>query len=166
VQVTGIRTTAIRSAARRSALAVGLAGAAVAAGGCYDYLPVRQSSSTLPGGEVELALTDSGAVVLARDIGPSSTAIDGTLVGDSAGRFTIAVRQVRRRDADPAPWRGERIGVPHALVASLRTRQLARTRTVLATVGTAAALVLVRTAIAHGGGSNAGGSIPMSGGAK
>ena len=148
---------------RRLALA-GLASAAVAAGGCYDYLPVRQSSTTLPREEVELALTDSGAVVLSRDIGPASTAIDGTLVGDSAGRFTIAVRQVRRRDADPAPWRGERIAVPHALVASVRTRQLSRTRTLLTSVGVVAGVILARTAIAHGGGSNAGGSSPGGGG--
>ena len=153
-------------ASRRLALAVGLASAAVAAGGCYDYFPVRQSSTTLPREEVELALTDSGAVVLARDIGPASTAIDGALVGDSAGRFTIAVRQVRRRDADPAPWRGEQIAVPHALVASVRTRRLARTRTVLASVAAVAGVILARTAIAHGGGSNAGGGIPGGGGAK
>jgi hypothetical protein len=151
--------TALRTAAW-------LAGAAVAAGGCYDYVPVRQAPTALPKEEVELALTDSGAVVLARDIGPASTAIDGTLVGDSAGRFTIAVRQVRRRDADPAPWRGERIAVPHAFVASVRTRQLSRTRTVLAGVGAVAGVILARTAIAHGGGSNAGSGSPGGGGAK
>jgi hypothetical protein len=151
--------TALRTAAW-------LAGAAVAAGGCYDYVPVRQAPTALPKEEVELALTDSGAVVLARDIGPSSTAIDGTLVGDSAGRFTIAVRQVRRRDADPAPWRGERIAVPHALVASVRERRLARTRTALASAAAAAGVVLARVAHAHGGGSNAGGSSPSGAGAK
>ena len=126
------------------------------AGGCYDYLPTSAGPSALSKQEVELALTDSGAVVLARDIGPAGTAIDGALVGDSAGRFEIAVRQVRHRDADPAPWRGERIGVPHALVASVRTRQLSRTRTTLAAVGMVAGVILARTAIAHGGGSNSG----------
>ncbi|WP_158508788.1 hypothetical protein [Gemmatirosa kalamazoonensis] len=132
----------------------------VTAAGCYDYVPLSTGAER-PAAEVELTLTDSGAVVLARDIGRASTAIDGTLVsGGDASAYTIAVRQVRRRDDDPAPWRGEHIVVPRPLVAEVRERRLSRTRTALATVGTAAGVLLARAAIRGLGGSNAGQSGP------
>src|SRR5205823_7305548 len=94
-----------------------------------------------------LALTDSGSVVVARQVGPAGTAIAGTLLGDSAGSFLVAVRQVRRREGDAVSWRGERLSVPHALVASVNERRLSRTRTTLASVGAVAGVLLARAAL-------------------
>lgn len=137
-------------------LAGALLAMATPVGACYDYVPMRTSSSTLVGREVELALTDSGAVVQGRMIGAGSTAIDGTLLGDSTGHYLIAARQVRRRGADPAPWTGERLAIAHPLVSSISARQLAKRRTTLTVVGVVAGLIAARAAIRGLGGSNAG----------
>lgn len=136
------------------------------AGGCYEYRPAAAGAVPM-GRAVEVELTDSGSVVVARTVGPAVEAIAGTLVADSADELVLAVARVRRRDAGASPWGGERVRVPRPLVARVRTRQLSRTRSVLAGAAVAAGLLAARAAFAGLGGSNAGrGQGPGSGSPK
>lgn len=152
--LTGGRRRGARAAASLAARAALLGSA-----GCYAYEPAsagRGPAGWPVGRPVEVALTDSGSLVLGRAIGPSAATLAGTLVADSAGGLVIAVRQVRRRDGGEATWRGERVLVPRAVVAGVRERRFSRTRSVLAGAGIIAGLVAARAAFAAAGGSNAG----------
>lgn len=99
--------------------------------GCYEYIP-SASPASLVRQRVQLVLTDSGAVALAGRIGPSVESLEGTLLGDSAGTYLVSMLMTRARNGAESDWRGERIGVPHALVASFQERRFSPSRTALA----------------------------------
>src|SRR3712207_9482048 len=76
--------------------------------GCYAYRPI--DSTPAPAGEdVRVALTDSGAVLLAAQLGPSTEAVSGRVLADSAGTYVLAVRATRRRGGADTDWKGERV---------------------------------------------------------
>ena len=75
-------------------------------GGCYGYYPAV--APTPVGRDVQVTLSDSGSFALARQIGPSTEAIDGRLASDSGGSIVLSVTGVRRRDGSEIDWRGER----------------------------------------------------------
>ena len=137
-------------------LALGLLGTA-----CYEYLPTRDAGS-LTGRRVQLALTDSGAVVMARQVGPSVDAIDGTLAGDSAGIYLVSVLATRARSGVETDWRGERVQVAHSLVASLAERRFSRSRSTFAGALMTGGVAMI-TAALRGGGGATGGGVPTPG---
>lgn len=149
---------------RRTVAALGMALSPVVSG-CYAYTPV--ASGPAPTGQpVELTLSDSGTVAVARAVGPSAEAVRGRLAGDSAGSYVLAVDEVRRRNGAEESWKGERLVVPRVLVTSTATRSLSRTRTGIVGVGLVAGVVLARVLFNGSGGSNAGTGTTGSGGAK
>ena len=158
------RSTVASPARRRAVAALGLA-LSPTVSGCYAYTPVAPGPvpSRRP---VELTLTDSGTVVVARAVGPSAEAVRGTLAGDSAGSYVLAVDGVRRRNGSDEAWTGERLVVPRVLVTGTATRSLSRTRTGLAGVGLVAGVVLARALFNGAGGSNSGTGTGGPGGAK
>jgi hypothetical protein len=101
---------------RRSARTLALLGALLVSG-CYEYLPARDPVALI-GRRVQLSLTDSGTVALARQVGPSVEALEGTLLADSAGAYVIGVTLTRVRSGAEVDWRDERVSVPHSLVSS------------------------------------------------
>ena len=123
---------------------------------CYEYLPARNPGS-LTGQRVQFSLTDSGSVALARQVGPSVEAIEGSLLADSAGAYVVAVAVTRLRGGAEADWRGERVTIAHPLVSSLAERRFSPSRSAFAgalmTVG-----VLGITAGLRGGGESSGGA--------
>lgn len=130
--------------------------AALAVGACYEYVPSHDPGSLI-GKRVELALTDSGAVVLAGPIGPQVESVEGTLQGDSEGRYVVGVSSTRSRGGVETEWRGEQVVMPHALVASLAERRFSPTRSALAG-GLAAIGIGTITAALRGAGRGGGGS--------
>jgi hypothetical protein len=137
---------------RRTALVLAALPTTVGTAGCYAYYPARDAGS-LQGHRASVSLTDSGSVVLAPRIGASVVALEGRYAGDSAGAYLIDLAVTRQRSGVEADWRGERIVVPRALVASLEQREFSAPRSVLMGALTAVGLVAITAAI-RGKGDN------------
>jgi hypothetical protein len=128
---------------------------------CYEYLPSRDPAS-LVDRRVQVALTDSGTVAMASQIGPSVDAIEGTLVGDSAGVYLVSVSTTRARNGVESDWRGERVRVAHPLVAMLAERRFSRSRSTFAGALMTGGITAITVALRGSGGST-GGGVPTSG---
>jgi hypothetical protein len=124
--------------------------------GCYGYYtpPAR----SVIGRQVQLSLSDSGSVMLAAQLGPGSTAVEGRLVADSGSTFLMSVAGVRRRDGDEAEWKGEQVAIPHPLVTGVAERRFSIGRTALASVLTGVALVAAQQAFSGRGFGGGGGT--------
>ena len=131
----------------------------LACAGCYAYMP---SSGSIPamGADLQLTLTDSGTLVLSRAVGPSVGMLTGRFIADSADTYLLNVTRTERRDGNGMEWRGERVGVPRALVSSVAVRKFSPGRTLLfGGLGTGA-LVAIAEAFAGGGGATVPGGTP------
>lgn len=128
--------------------------------GCYEYVSTPLTTS-LVGRRVQLSLTDSGTVALARQVGPSVEAVEGDLLADSAGAYVIGVAVIRARSGAESDWRGERVAVPHSLVSSFAERKFSTSRTSFAGALMTVGVVAITTAL-RGGGDSSGG-IPSTG---
>lgn len=115
------------------------------------YLPVG-ASAPAGGDRVRLALTDSGAVALASQLGPATEEVSGRVLGDSAGAYRLSVLGTRRRGGVEMDWRGEQVKIPRILVARAEERRFSRKRTVLASVALVAVAVGIRQAFWGPGG--------------
>jgi hypothetical protein len=132
---------------------------------CYGYY--QPMVSNLAGHQIQLAITDSGSVVLAPQVGFGIEALDGKLVADTAARYVVSVTGIRRRDGQESGWRGESVYVPHALVSGLTERRFSRARTTLFAAATTIAMVAVKHAFGGAGGATApGGSTGTGGGPR
>lgn len=149
----------------KSALVFLVTVAALSGTGCYGYY--QPVNSNLTGHQIQLSITDSGAVILAPQVGVGIEAVDGRLVTDSAARYVISVSGIRRRDGVEADWRGEPVYIPHALVSSVMEKRFSRARTTLFAVATTIALATVKHAFGGAGGATApGGSTGNGGGPR
>ena len=119
--------------------------------GCYVYRPVPVTTPPI-GSEVRLTLTDLGTANLAAQVGPSTEALAGRLVGDSAESYLVSLLGTRQRSGIEIGWRGERVSVPRPLVARVEERRFSRKRTVFMTVGLVAGAFLAREAFWGPGG--------------
>ena len=108
--------------------------------GCYRYVPVAPADLQ-PGGELRVELGDRGTAEMARWIGPRGAAVMGRVEAVNDSSVTLAVSDVTRINGSIDPWRGEAVAVPRAFAESWQTKQFDRKRTVIATLGTVAALV-------------------------
>jgi predicted alpha/beta hydrolase len=122
---------------------------------CYVYRPVTEMT---PVGKdrVRLTLTDSGAVSLASQLGPATEEVQGRVVADSAGAYVMSVLATRRRGGAETDWSGEQVAVPRIFVAHAQERRFSRQRTILASLGLAAAAIVAREAFWGPGGVFAG----------
>ncbi len=132
------------------------------AAGCYGYY--QPVTSNLTGHQLQLSITDSGAVILTPQVGFAIEAIDGRLVADSAARYTVSVSGVRRRDGLESDWKGESVYIPHALVSTVMERRFSRARTTLFAFATTIAMVAVKHAFGGAGGATSPGGSPGTGG--
>ena len=132
--------------------------------GCYGYYP--SASPTPAGHDVEVTLTDSGAVALARQVGPSAEAIRGRLSTDSAADLVLAATGVRQRDGNDVDWKGERVAIPRLLAAKVTERRFSRARTALFSAGIAISVIALRQAFSGDGFSFFGSGQVDKGGAK
>jgi hypothetical protein len=126
--------------------------------GCYAYVPPTNDTS-LAGREVQLSLSDSGAVVLASTIGPSAEVINGRVLRENPTSLLVAVSSVRRRAGNESQWTGEPLTVPRILVNNAGERRFSPSRTALFSGAIAVGLVAVRQAFQGRGGSGGGGRV-------
>lgn len=146
----GARLRAIRSRA------IAIVSAATL-GACYDYLPMP-SGDPQPGLEVRAMLTDAGSLQLSPFIGPRVSSLDGTIVRADRDSLVLRVKSLTLMSGEENGWSGERLAVPASAVASLRTKQLSRTRTTLAALVATGGVVAI-IAGNHGGGDPASGGV-------
>ena len=149
-----------RSKARIVAALASLAG--FSATGCYGYY--QPMTSNLTGHQLQLSITDSGAVILAPQVGFGIETVDGKLVADTASRYIVSVSGIRRRDGLETDWRGESGNIPHAFVSTVMERRFSRARTTLFAVATTIAMVSVKHAFGGAGGATSPGGSPGTGG--
>lgn len=124
-------------------------------GGCHVYRPLVDVQPAA-GARLAVQLTDSGAVVLAREIGPAADIVEGDLLRADDRSLVLSVRLVRLRGGLTNEWAGEPVTIDRALIASLAERRTSRARSVLFAGGIVASAVLAATKLSGlvgGGGS-------------
>jgi hypothetical protein len=136
----------------------------VGATGCYGYY--QPMNSNLTGRQLQLSITDSGAVFLAPQVGFGIEAVDGRLVADSASRYVVSVSGIRRRDGLESQWKGESVYIQHVFVSTVMERRFSRARTTLFAAATTIAMVAVKHAFGGAGGATSPGGSPGGGGPK
>jgi hypothetical protein len=134
------------------------------AGGCYGYYPVTAAAPV--GRDVQLTLTDSGSVMLARQIGAGVEAVSGRVSADSSGAIVLSLTGTRKRDGVEVDWKGERLAVQRGLIASVSERRFSRARTGLFGGALAVTLYALREAFGGPGYSSPGSGLPTGTGAK
>ena len=112
---------------------------------CHTYRAIPSGPLPADGTPLALHLTDSGAVVLAREVGPSVEVLEGHLVRADSESITLSVRRVRMRDGLSNAWAGEQVLVSRALIASVSERRLSRVRSLLFAGGLLAGAALGAT---------------------
>jgi hypothetical protein len=136
-----------------------LAAVVFATVGCYAYMPARDATS-LVGRRASIALTDSGSVVLGARIGQGVVNLEGIYLGDSAGAHLLAVAVSRTRNGAESDWKGEHVGVPRALVASLDEREFSASRSAFAGALGTVGVVAMTFALRGRGEGGQGGPVP------
>lgn len=151
-----------RSRAHIIAALAALAG--FGATGCYGYY--QPTTPNLTGHQLQLSITDSGAVFLAPQVGLGIEAVDGRLVADTGSRYVIAVSGIRHRDGLESDWKGESVYIQHVFVSTVMERRFSRARTMLFAAATAIAMVSVKHAFGGAGGATSPGGSPGGGGPR
>ena len=108
--------------------------------GCYVQKPITTMPS--PGTQIVAQVTDTGVVALANTIGPSATAIAGTVVRADATGWQLRLSRVDQRGGISTPWNGEAVTFPHNALTRISERRLDRKRSWL-TAGAIAAAAFV-----------------------
>ena len=138
--------------------------AGLSATGCYGYY--QPMTSNLTGRQLQLSITDSGAVILAPQVGFGIEAVDGRLVADSASRYVVSVSGIRRRDGLQSDWKGESVYIQHVFVSTVMERRFSRARTTLFAAATTIAMVAMKRAFGGAGGATSPGGSPGGGGPR
>jgi hypothetical protein len=133
-------------------------------GACYGYYPVSNPSPV--GREMQLMLTDSGSLVLSRQIGPSAQSVLGRVTTDSGNAVVVSLASVTFRDGRDMSYTGEHLSVARPLIASMEERRFSRARTLLFGGATIVALAGARQAFQGTGASSPGSGLPSGGSGK
>ncbi len=120
--------------------------AAFSSSGCFTYVPIS-SSEIGPGTRVRASLTDRGTADLARFLGPSVAAVEGTITNRSDEDLVLSVIATDKTNGVEDLWAGEQVAVPRDVIASVELRRFSTLRTVLL-VGTMTAGALIINAAA------------------
>jgi hypothetical protein len=110
--------------------------------GCYESLPLQQGPAPTVE-RVELVLNDQGRAALAERLGPMVGKVEGHVLSQDDGSYTIAVYHVRQLNGNSTTWNGEQVSVRREHTLGFQVRQLNRTRTAIAAgVATLATVVI------------------------
>ncbi|HJU87761.1 MAG TPA: hypothetical protein VJ672_00115 [Gemmatimonadaceae bacterium] len=127
---------------------------------CYTTRPL-QTREPAVGQRVVLVLTDAGSVDLAKTIGPSMTAVEGTVTSVNSNGVAMKVTRVEQRSGPDVTWNGEPITVPTSAIATMRERNLDRRKSWAmagAIAGVVALLgILIGVGVIGGGNNDSGG---------
>jgi hypothetical protein len=128
--------------------------------GCYRYVATPLTSLS-PGAHVAVEVTTRGAVSLEPRLGRNVSQVEGTVTSSDATGVTLALLSVRRRgEVQPSTWEGESLHLTGDDIEQLRSRQLSRGRTIVASTALGAAAVSIIVAIARSTGQASTGTGP------
>jgi hypothetical protein len=152
----------MRSLAAGTAIAT-VAAAALAAGGCYSYVPLYTAPD--PGTRVAFELNDRGRVALEQNIGPDVAVVEGLLQQKSDSELVVAISEIRSLYGDQSKWAGETVMFRPEYLRSMREKRYSRGRTYLVAGAVATGTVMfmvTRSLIGTGGGGSEGppGTVP------
>src|SRR6266480_2878288 len=117
--------------------------------GCHSYVPLT-TPIPLPGTYVAAMLTEAGSAQVSSQLGPDAGVVRGRLLDDGQQGMTLSVQSVGLRRGDELVWRGETVTLPHASIARVELRRLAKGRSLLLlVVGATAFVALTRTFDLH-----------------
>ena len=124
--------------------------------GCYQYTPANQNGLA-PTTPVSVELSARGSENVTSKIGSNVVAVQGNVTDASPSSLTIALLAVKRRgETVMSTWGGESITLASGDIAELKTRQLSRRRTAVASAALAAASVGIIVGIARATGQASG----------
>ena len=124
--------------------------------GCYEYAPTNHSSLSAAT-PVSVELSARGMANVASKIGSNVITVQGNVMESSPSSLTIALQAVRRRGENLiSTWNGESITLASDDIDEVKTRQLSRGRTAVASAAVAAASVGLVVGIAKATGQASG----------
>jgi hypothetical protein len=124
-------------------------------GACYTSLPVESFPPPV-GNDLVATLTDAGSAEMASVVGPRVTGISGRYLGLAGDSLLLSVKTVIKRDGNEEFWRGEQVGIPRSIVATLSRRQFSQVKSGLIVGGVIAALIGVTSAVISANGGSTG----------
>ena len=110
--------------------------------GCYESLPLQQGAAPAAR-RVELVLNDEGRVGLRSKLGPAVDRIEGEIVSQDTGSYTISVFHLRQMNGNSATWTGEQVAVAKEYTIGYQLRQLNKARTTFLAAGVTVALFFI-----------------------
>lgn len=146
------------SSYRRASLTIG-ALALLLNTACYSYQ--RPATAVMPAGaDVRVRLTAEGTQELARFLGPRVVVAEGTLVSTRAdGALMIAVDWIELPDGQRQRWNGEgQVAIPRDLTTVAEIKTLDKKKSVLASIVSATAVLIVAILAIKSGGAHTDGS--------
>ncbi|MDQ6716787.1 MAG: hypothetical protein M3Z17_00400 [Gemmatimonadota bacterium] len=119
------------------------------ANACYTAVPL--TTERPPQGTVLIvSLTDAGSAQMASVLGPKSSGLSGKYLGESGDSLLLGVASVLQQSGNESFWQGERVGVPHSLIATLRERKASVTKSALIVGALVAVLVGITSVVSSG----------------
>jgi hypothetical protein len=115
----------------------------VTATGCYRSVPLA-SSSPPEGSELEVRLIDSRAPVLADLVGNRATMVRGRYLGGTTDSLRLGVLGITKQDGSEDFWKGERIALSRADIATVNVRRLSASRTTMLLAASGVGLYFVK----------------------
>ena len=124
--------------------------------GCYQYTAATPDGLA-PATPVSVELSARGSENVTTKIGSNVVALQGNVTEASPSSLTIAILAVKRRgETAMSTWGGESITLAPGDIAEVKTRQLSRRRTAVASAALAAASVGIIVGIAKATGQASG----------
>lgn len=123
---------------------------------CYQYASTDRASLTAAT-PVAVELSARGTANVAGRIGNNVVSVEGNVIESTSSSLTIALQSVRRRGENLAStWNGESITLAAEDIDEVKTRQISRRRTAVASAALAAASVGIVVGIAKATGQASG----------
>lgn len=111
--------------------------------GCYETLPLQEGPPPATAG-VQLVLNDKGRDEVSTMLGSAVDRVEGTLIAQNSGSYTMAVSQVYSLGGSSTKWSGEKVTIAKDGTTGYQVHRFNPTRTVvLAAVITAAAVAFL-----------------------
>jgi hypothetical protein len=127
-------------------------------GACYSYRPV-DTVSPMPGKRIALTLTPEGVKLLALQLGPQATYVEGDLLEADSAAVRLALRRVEDSRRTGTKWNGEQVTVPREVIATVTERHLSIGATAIASGLAVGGVIGAYAAFGTSGGGN-GAAIP------
>ena len=126
--------------------------------GCYETLPLQDGPPPETAG-VQLVLNDKGRDEVSNMLGSAVDRVEGTLIAQNSGSYTIAVSEVYTLGGSSSKWSGENVAIAKDGTRGYQLHRFNGVRTVLVAAiitGAAVGVLLGTGLVGSGVGSQAG----------